>query len=84
MDDIDEKNLPECKYTFTGRKCCYPDLDPNCKGCSHLAEYRAEYESAIRLTSQRVRPLSAYERTKAQVYATGNKWAIENFHATHD
>ena len=29
------------------------------------------------------RPLSPYERTKAQVYATGNKWAIENFHATH-
>lgn len=28
--------------------------------------------------------LSPYERTKAQVYATGNKWAIENFHATHD
>lgn len=27
---------------------------------------------------------SAYDRTKAQVYATGNKWAIENFHATHD
>lgn len=25
-----------------------------------------------------------YERTKARVYATGNKWAIENFHATHD
>lgn len=30
------------------------------------------------------RPVSAYERTKAHVYATGNKWAIENFHATHD
>ncbi len=27
---------------------------------------------------------STYEKTKAQVYATGNKWAIENFHATHD
>lgn len=27
---------------------------------------------------------SFYERTKAQVYATNNKWAIENFHATHD
>ena len=27
---------------------------------------------------------SAYERTRAAVYATGNKWAIENFHATHD
>ena len=30
------------------------------------------------------KPVSAYERTKAEVYATGNKWAIENFHATHD
>ena len=27
---------------------------------------------------------SPYERAKAAVYATGNKWAIENFHATHD
>lgn len=27
---------------------------------------------------------SMYERTRAAVYATGNKWAIENFHATHD
>ena len=25
-----------------------------------------------------------YERTKREVEATGNKWAIENFHATHD
>jgi len=24
-----------------------------------------------------------YERTKNAVYATGNKWAIENFNATH-
>lgn len=24
-----------------------------------------------------------YERTRAMVYATGNKWAIENFNATH-
>jgi hypothetical protein len=27
---------------------------------------------------------SPYERTKAAVYATGNKWAIENFDATHN
>lgn len=26
---------------------------------------------------------SAYERTRAAVHATGNRWAIENFHATH-
>lgn len=33
-----------------------------------------------------VRPrnvLSHYERTRAMVYATGNRWAIENFEATH-
>ena len=30
------------------------------------------------------RRMSPYERTKAQVYATGNKWAIENFNATHN
>ena len=31
----------------------------------------------------RPRRLSPYERTKAQVHATGNRWAIENFEATH-
>lgn len=25
-----------------------------------------------------------YERTQNSVYATGNKWAIENFNATHN
>lgn len=34
--------------------------------------------------NSKTRPVSSYERTKSQVYATGNKWAIENFHATHD
>lgn len=29
------------------------------------------------------RPLSSYERTRAQVAATGNRWAMENFIATH-
>ncbi|MBO5610605.1 MAG: hypothetical protein J5929_09605 [Eubacterium sp.] len=29
------------------------------------------------------RRLNHQERTRAQVYATGNKWAIENFEATH-
>ena len=31
----------------------------------------------------RSRPMSHYERTRNAVYATGNKWAIENFNATH-
>ena len=33
--------------------------------------------------SHRTRPLTPYERTRASVYATGNRWAIENFNATH-
>lgn len=27
--------------------------------------------------------LTPYERTRARVYATGNRWQIENFEATH-
>ena len=26
---------------------------------------------------------SPYERTRRKVYETGNRWAIENFNATH-
>ena len=28
-------------------------------------------------------PLSPYERCRNAVYATGNRWAIENWNATH-
>lgn len=43
------------------------------------------FGGGVILTSPKERDTrSLYERTKAQVYATGNKWAIENFHATHD
>jgi len=29
------------------------------------------------------KPITPYERTRAQVAATGNGWAMENFYATH-
>ena len=32
----------------------------------------------------RKRPETPYERTKAAVAATGNRWAMENFEATHN
>ena len=38
-------------------------------------------------SSPKIKPISktsAYEKLKAEVYARGNKWEIENFHATHD
>ena len=37
-----------------------------------------------KLADSHQRKLTHYERTRAQVYATGNKWAIENFEATHN
>ena len=30
------------------------------------------------------RNMTPKERVKAEVYASGNKWAIENFEATHN
>ena len=39
----------------------------------------------LKTRSKRIsgKPLSQYERTRAQVAATGNRWAMENFYATH-
>ena len=53
-----------------------------------LSESRKCYcESCKRETSVCVKSesrLSPYERCKARVYATGNRWAIENWNATHN
>jgi hypothetical protein len=35
------------------------------------------------LKGKNTKKLSHYDRTKAEVYASGNKWAIENWEATH-
>ena len=42
--------------------------------------YKDHDQTGHRITRQR---LSPYEKTRAQVEATGNRWAIENFYATH-
>lgn len=42
---------------------------------------RSEHKKSV---PTRIKKMSPYERTRAQVYATGNKWAIENFEATHN
>ena len=57
------------------------DGTQDCTGCTvNCARNRA-----LKKRQAEAKPrMSAYERAKAQVYATGNKWAIENFHATHD
>lgn len=40
-------------------------------------------QEALMAISVKKPRMSHYDRTKAKVYATGNKWAIENFEATH-
>ncbi len=42
-----------------------------CKGCQCERETKDKYIE------------SPQERTRRAVYATGNRWAIENFNATH-
>lgn len=57
----------------------------NCKDCMNYSVCDDEDKGCSICDAYEKRPrLSAYERTKAQVYATGNKWAIENFNATHN
>lgn len=57
----------------------------NKKDCPYLDHKCGEHAQCSRCTEHfEHKKLTPYERTKAQVYATGNKWAIENFHATHD
>lgn len=41
-------------------------------------------DKILRLTRRKPKYSSLYDRELARVNATGNKWAIENFHATHD
>ncbi len=50
-----------------------------CDECGTV-EALEDYERYRQSKSRRQDP---YERTKAQVYGSGNKWAIENFEATH-
>lgn len=52
----------------------------NCKADMYRTNEAVENDTA---TYSRPRTASPYERTRAMVYATGNKWAIENFNATH-
>jgi len=42
-----------------------------------------EEEQKVEVKQGHTRPLTPYERCRNAVYATGNRWAIENFNATH-
>lgn len=46
-------------------------------------EYQRKEEKEVKKEKTSKRKPTPYERTRDTVYATGNKWAIENFNATH-
>jgi len=60
------------------------DGTQDCTGCTVNCARNRALKKREQEASSRGPRMSHYERTRAAVYATGNKWAIENFHATHD
>ena len=54
-----------------------------CEGYYKGKEEAEENYARLKEQETHSHPLSPYERTRNAVYATGNKWAIENFNATH-
>ena len=67
---------PRCKREFE-RLLALSRKDNKTMICDQcgMEEALEDYQKGMNQTPQ--------ERTRAQVYATGNKWAIENFEATH-
>lgn len=58
-------------------KCKNSDIQYLGQGKCYCNNCKSEQPSEDKIIS------SPQERTRAAVYATGNKWAIENFNATH-
>lgn len=66
---------PKCKREFSRLLAISRrDNSPICDECGMHEAFEDYYGH---------RNPTPYERTREQVYATGNKWAIENFNATH-
>lgn len=56
------------------------DGTQDCYGCTFNCARNRELKRREKESARRQTP---YERTRAAVYATGNRWAIENWKATH-
>ena len=59
-------------------KCGSKDIEYLGQERCHCNECKSEQDSRDKIIE------SPYERTRRAVYATGNRWAIENFNATHN
>lgn len=58
-------------------KCNSEDIEYLFGGKCYCNKCKSKQDSVDKYIS------SSYERVRASVYSTGNKWAIENFNATH-
>ncbi len=65
------------RMTTVCGKCGSSDIDYLGNGRCYCRDCKKEQDSVDKIIQ------SPYERTRAAVYATGNRWAIENFNATH-
>lgn len=75
MSERTPRICPSCGQTYTeplalSRKDNETDICPSCG-----------MMEALTAMPRRMGPA---ERTRRAVYATGNRWAIENFNATHN
>jgi hypothetical protein len=68
------------KFIKCSRCGAHNDFGERCD-CAYKTEDKHEQTETQDAVHRRTTP---FEHTRAAVYATGNKWAIENFHATHD
>lgn len=59
-------------------KCGSKDIEYLGQDRCYCNECKSEQKSRDKIIE------SPYERTKSLVYATGNRWAIESFNATHN
>jgi len=53
------------------------------QGYKVVDEFGNDISSIVTVEVETEKAQTPQERTRARVYATGNKWAIENFNATH-
>jgi uncharacterized Zn finger protein len=74
---------PKCGREFE-RLLALSRVDNKTMICDECGTKEALEDFGIYVHQNKKRKMSHQERTKAQVYATGNKWAIENFEATHN
>lgn len=77
--DEDEKIVNEGYYYLRGT--CYENMTEKAHEEMNRAISDGEYQ--LNNIGDSPRPLSPYERNRNAVYATGNRWAIENWNATH-